>query len=81
VPVEHAGGALIAGELHLLGVDDDDVVAASICGVKIGLCLPRSRIATMVASRPSTSPSASITTHFLSMSASLAENVFIGKSA
>src|SRR5580704_10594526 len=49
----------------------------SMCGVKIGLCLPRRRIAMIVASRPSTSPSASITTHFLSISEGLAEKVFI----
>src|SRR5271169_6076978 len=49
----------------------------SMCGVKLGLCLPRRRMAMIVASRPSTSPSASISTHFLSISASLAEKVFI----
>src|ERR1700722_4113235 len=49
----------------------------STCGVKVGLCLPRSRIATIEASRPTTRPSASIMTHFLSTSAGLAENVLI----
>jgi hypothetical protein len=39
--------------------------------------LPRSRIATSEASRPATSPVASINTHFFSTSAGLAENVFI----
>jgi hypothetical protein len=39
--------------------------------------LPRSRIATSDASLPTTSPSASIITHFLSTSAGLAEYVFI----
>ena len=43
----------------------------------MGLCLPRSRIATIEASRPTTKPSASIMTHFLSTSAGLAEKVFI----
>src|SRR3954468_14736160 len=32
-------------------------------GVKIGLCLPRSSVATSVARRPSTRPSASMTCH------------------
>src|SRR5271157_4825117 len=49
----------------------------STCGVNDGLCLPRSRIATIEASRPTTSPSASIMTHFLSTSAGFAEKVFI----
>src|SRR6266436_1747526 len=49
----------------------------SMCGVKEGLCLPRSRVAMIAASRPSTRPSASITTHFLWMSDGLAEKVFI----
>src|SRR6185312_2010782 len=49
----------------------------SMCGVYIALCLPLSRIAMTEASRPSTSPSASISVHFLSMSAGLAENVFM----
>ncbi len=47
-------------------------------GVKEGLCLPRSRIAMIEASRPNTRPSASISNHFLSMSDGLAEKVFIG---
>src|SRR6267143_4759116 len=49
----------------------------SMCGVKEGLCLPRSLVAMIAASRPSTRPSASITTHFLSISDGLAEKVFI----
>jgi hypothetical protein len=44
----------------------------SMCGVKDGLCLPRRRVAMKAASRPSTMPSASITSHFLSMSAGFA---------
>src|SRR5712671_7146332 len=51
----------------------------SICGVKEGLCLPRSLIAIIEASRPSTKPSASISSHFLSMSDGLAEKVFIAR--
>src|SRR6267143_1974197 len=53
----------------------------SMCGVKEGLCLPRSRVAMIAASRPSTKPSASITTHFLSISDGLAEKVFIVRSS
>src|ERR1700730_6246723 len=53
----------------------------SMCGVKEGLCLPRSRLAMIAASRPSTRPSASITTHFLSISDGLAEKVFIVRSS
>src|ERR1700751_1832654 len=49
----------------------------STCGVELALCLPRSRIATIEASRPTTRPSASIMTHFLSTSAGLAENGLI----
>src|SRR3984893_17853667 len=51
----------------------------SIWGVKEGLCLPRSRIAIIEASRPKTRPSASISSHFLSMSDGLAENVFMAR--
>src|SRR6516225_10788357 len=46
-------------------------------GVNAGLCLPRSRSATIEANRPTMRPSASITTHFLSASAGLAEKVFM----
>src|SRR5467141_2752912 len=53
----------------------------SMCGVKEGLCLPRSRVAMIAASRPSTRPSASITTHFFSISDGLAEKVFIVRSS
>src|ERR1700730_6228969 len=51
----------------------------SIWGVKEGLCLPRSRIAIIEASRPKIRPSASISSHFLSMSDGLAEKVFIAR--
>src|SRR5438067_11612674 len=51
----------------------------SMWGVKEGLCLPRSRIATIEASRPNTRPSASISHHFLSMSDGLAEKVFMAR--
>ena len=47
----------------------------SMCGVKVALCLPRRRVATIEARRPSTTPLASITTHFLSMSAGVAVKV------
>src|SRR5580698_5930225 len=50
---------------------------SSTWGVKVGLCLPRRRIATIEASRPTMSPSASIITHFFSTSAGFAEKVFI----
>ncbi len=49
----------------------------SMWGVNDGLCLPRSRRASTEASRPSTSPSASTSSHFLSISEGLAEKVFI----
>src|SRR5687768_8506533 len=47
----------------------------STCGVKLGLCLPRRMLATIVASRPTTSPSASIRCHFFSTSAGLTDLV------
>src|SRR6476620_9742626 len=47
----------------------------STCGVKLGLCLPRRILATMEASRPTTSPSASIRCHFFSTSCGLADLV------
>src|SRR3954466_5882506 len=50
---------------------------SSTWGVKVGLCLPRRRIATIVARRPTTKPFASISTHFFSMSAALAEYVLM----
>jgi hypothetical protein len=49
----------------------------SMCGVKVGLCLPRRRMATSVASRPTTRFSASISTHFFTTSAVFSEKVFI----
>src|SRR6056297_3397169 len=49
----------------------------SIWGVKLALCLPRRRIAMIEARRPRTTPSASIRIHFLSISAGVAENVFM----
>src|SRR6516164_560595 len=51
----------------------------SMCGVYEGLCLPRRRMAMIEASRPSTRPSASISSHFLSISEGLAEKVFIAR--
>src|SRR3954469_2608957 len=47
----------------------------STCGVKLGLCLPRRILATIVASRPTTRPSASIRCHFFSTSAGLTDLV------
>src|SRR6187200_2477210 len=47
----------------------------STCGVKLGLCLPRRILAIIVATRPTTSPSASIKCHFFSTSAGLADLV------
>src|ERR1700741_1296077 len=44
-------------------------------GVKLGLCLPRRMLATIEASRPTTSPSASIRCHFFSTSRGFAERV------
>src|SRR5690606_7097878 len=48
---------------------------SSTCGVKVGLCLPRRRLATMEARRPTTRPSALITTHFFTTSAGFCEKV------
>src|SRR5216684_5163324 len=53
----------------------------SMCGVKVGLCLPRRRMAMIEARRPSTSPSASISSHFFCTSAVLREKVFMGLSS
>ena len=53
--------ALAASQHDLLGVDDDDEVAAIQMGVKMALFLPRRMFAICTARRPSTSPSASIT--------------------
>src|SRR3954465_13020081 len=50
---------------------------SSTWGVKVGLCLPRGGGATMEARRPTTSPLASISTHFFSMSAAFAEYVLM----
>src|SRR6478609_9792537 len=47
----------------------------STCGVKLGLCLPRRMLAMIVATRPTTRPSASIRCHFFSTSAGLADLV------
>src|SRR5262245_26923061 len=47
------------------------------CGVKLGLCLPRSRVAISTASRPTTRPSASMRIQDFSMSLGVAENVFM----
>src|SRR5258707_58333 len=47
----------------------------STCGVNVGRCLPRKRRATIEASRPTTRPSASIITHFFSISAGFAVKV------
>src|SRR3954468_8638209 len=47
----------------------------STCGVKLGLCLPRRILATIVARRPTTKPSASIKCHFFSTSCGLADLV------
>src|SRR5512144_1162202 len=49
----------------------------SMCGVYIGLCLPRRRLAMIVAKRPRTQPSASTTYQLRVTSAGLAEYVFI----
>src|SRR3954469_6260094 len=53
----------------------------SMCGVKVGLCLPRRRMAMIEARRPRTSPSASISTHFFCTSAVLMLKVFIALSS
>src|SRR6185437_2809982 len=47
----------------------------STCGVHCGLCLPRSRVAIRTARRPSTTPSASISTQSFFTSDGLREGV------
>src|SRR5688500_6501351 len=47
------------------------------CGEKLGLCLPRSRLATSDARRPSTTPSASTSHHSRVISLGLVTWVFI----
>src|SRR5689334_2250047 len=47
----------------------------STCGVKLGLCLPRRMLAMIVATRPTTRPSASIRCHFFSTSAGFTDLV------
>src|SRR4026207_1094877 len=47
----------------------------STCGVKLGLCLARRVLAMIVATRPTTRPSASIRCHFFSTSAGLIDLV------
>src|SRR3546814_2573915 len=49
----------------------------SACGVKLGLCLPRRMLAMIVATRPTTRPSASISTHFFSTVAAFADWVVL----
>src|SRR5690606_211650 len=50
---------------------------SSTCGVKVALCLPRRRLAMIVARRPTTRPSASIKIHFFTTSAGFWEKVAI----
>src|SRR5262245_58251827 len=52
----------------------------SMCGVKVVLCLPRSRMAITLADLPSTPPSASTMYHLFWMSDGLAEKVFMTRS-
>src|SRR5262245_7509872 len=52
---------------------------ASTCGAHVGLCLPRSKVATSLATRPSTAPSASTTCHARAMSPGLGLYVRTGK--
>ncbi len=59
------------------GIDDDDVVAIVHMRGEGRLVLPRRRIATIVARRPTTRPVASMTIHFFSMSAGVAEKVLM----
>src|SRR5207247_4955885 len=49
----------------------------SMCGVNIGLCLPRMIFATSVARRPRTMPSASTMYHWCLISRGVAEYVFM----
>ena len=51
------------------------------CGANVGLCLPRSSVATSVASRPRIAPSASITCHSRLMSLRLGVYVGTGRPA
>src|SRR3546814_12637400 len=49
----------------------------STCGVNDGLCLPRRMLAMIDATRPTTRPSASISTHFFSTVAAFADAVVL----
>src|SRR3546814_15194793 len=49
----------------------------STCGVNDGLCLPRRMLAMIDATRPTTRPSASISTHFFSTVAAFADTVVL----
>jgi hypothetical protein len=81
VPVEDFALGLAAGQADLLGVDDDDVVAAIDVRGEGRLVLAAQRMAMIEARRPRTSPSASISTHFFCTSAVLRLKVFMGLSA
>jgi len=49
----------------------------STCGVKIGFCFPRNKLATLTATRPKGSLLASTMYHFRSISLAFAENVLM----
>ena len=62
-------GLLLTRENYLSGVDMITLSPQSTCGVKVGLYLPRSNLATFEQRRPTTWSVASITTHsFLAVS-------------
>ena len=75
VVIVHLLLALAAGEHHLIGVDDDDVVAAIDVGRVVRLMLAAQALPARPARRPTTRPFASITTHFFSTSAGFSEVV------
>ena len=73
VPVVELCLRLLPVKTHLLGVDDDDIVAAVHMRRVGGLMLAAQAMAMIDARRPTTRPSASITIHFFSISAGFAE--------
>ena len=75
VVVEHRCSALLPVMRTLSALTTTTLSPQSTCGVNCGLCLPRRRLAMMTARRPSTTPSASISTQSFFTSAGFSERV------
>jgi len=81
VPVEDFAFGLAAGQAHLLGVDDDDVVAAIDVRGEGRLVLAAQAHGDDRGEAAQHQPSASISSHFFCTSAVLREKVFMGLSS